>query len=285
MHAGGRSPTWWIAAASVLAIAGCTVLLDTGSITERGASDDGGQDSTAGDGSGADAGSRDGGPQDAAGSDGAPADAAPCQGPVCATGATRCTSATSIETCGTSASCTGVTWSAPTTCPQDAGVTGYVCERSGNASCVDPNWAEWPMPNGAVDVPGASNLESYTDNKDGTVTDHVTGLMWQQAVSTSIYTWGSASTAGTAQSYCAALSTAGYDDWRLPSLVELMSIVDPSVGSPAISSTYFPGTPSAVFRSATPVVGSPGNAWVVTFGTGDTGSDAVAAGNYARCVR
>ena len=41
------------------------------------------------------------------------------------------------------------------------------------------------MPNDRVDVTaGAPNLESYTDNKDGTVTDNLTGLMWQQTVPT-----------------------------------------------------------------------------------------------------
>jgi hypothetical protein len=164
-------------------------------------------------------------------------------------------------------------------------VTGYVCERSGDASCVDPNWADWHMPNGGVDAPPAPNLESYIDNKDGTVTDNATGLMWQQTVSTSTFPWGSASTPGSAQNFCAALSTAGHGDWRLPSLIELVSIVDPSVASPAIDATYFPNTPSAGFRSATPVVASPGKAWIVTFGTGDTGSDAVTVGDYVRCVR
>ena len=49
----------------------------------------------------------------------------------------------------------------------------------------------------------------FTDNGDGTVTDNVTGLMWQQMGSWST-TWGSASTPGTAQHYCATVSTAGH---------------------------------------------------------------------------
>jgi hypothetical protein len=49
------------------------------------------------------------------------------------------------------------------------------------------------MPNSQVDVTaGAPNLESYTDNGDGTVTDNVTGLMWQQAVPATTYTWANA---------------------------------------------------------------------------------------------
>ena len=146
-----------------------------------------------------------------------------CSGGMCASGATQCASATSVETCGGSGC---GTWDTPTTCPTNVGVTPYVCERYGGAACVDPNWAEWPMPNGAVDSPPAPNLESYTDNGDGTVTDNVTELMWQQSFSSSTFTWGSAGTSGTAQSYCATLATGGHDDWRLPSVTELASIVD-----------------------------------------------------------
>ena len=39
------------------------------------------------------------------------------------------------------------------------------------------------MPNGPTDVAaGAPNPEGYTLNGDGTVTDKITGLMWQQTV-------------------------------------------------------------------------------------------------------
>ena len=34
--------------------------------------------------------------------------------------------------------------------------TGLVCERYGMATCVDPNWAEWPMPNGPADSAGCA---------------------------------------------------------------------------------------------------------------------------------
>jgi len=52
------------------------------------------------------------------------------------------------------------------------------------------------------------NPPSYTDNGDGTVTDNVTGLMWQQGEVGSM-NWEDAITC------CEALSLAGYTDWRL----------------------------------------------------------------------
>jgi hypothetical protein len=137
---------------------------------------------------------------------------------------------------------------------------GLVCERNPPAVCADPNWAEWPVPNSQVDVSaGAPNLESYTDNGDGTVTDNVTGLMWQQAVPNDTYTWAQA------VAYCPTLTLAGDSDWRLPSVIELSSIVDLGQLNASINSTYFPSTPLAHFWSASPLAGSSSDAWVVHF--------------------
>jgi hypothetical protein len=96
------------------------------------------------------------------------------------------------------------------------------------------------MPNSQVDVTaGAPNLASYKDNGDGTITDNVTGLMWQKAVSaTTGYTHAQADI------YCQNLALAGYGGWRLPTKVELFSIVDVGRDTPAIDPNAFPGTPT-----------------------------------------
>jgi hypothetical protein len=157
-----------------------------------------------------------------------------------------------------------------------------VCERYPPAVCADPNWAEWPVPNGQVDVTaGAPNLESYTDNGDGTVTDNVTWLMWQQAVPTRTYTWAQA------LAYCPTLTLAGHSDWRLPSVIELSSIVDQGQSYPSINSTYFPSTPSDYFwtASASPLAGSPSYAWLVDFGHGYARAIGVSLMSLVRCVR
>ena len=61
---------------------------------------------------------------------------------------------------------------------------------------------------------------AFIDNGDGTITDEATGLMWAQEDSGDSMNWESA------LSYCEDLTTAGYDDWRLPDVKELQSIVD-----------------------------------------------------------
>jgi len=84
---------------------------------------------------------------------------------------------------------------------------------------------------------------SYQDNDDGTVTDLVTGLMWQQQLFDSKLTYIDA--VASADTF----SLAGYDDWRLPTIKELYSLIlfsgaDPSGPNPVnlvpfIDTNYF----------------------------------------------
>ena len=173
--------------------------------------------------------------------------------------------------------CMSGQWGAAVACS-----TGLVCERYPPAACLDPTWAEWPMPSDQVDVTaGAPNLESYTDNGDGTVTDNVTGLMWQQVVSTTTYNWAQA------LAYCPKVTLAGHSDWRLPSRIELVSIVDLGVTSGVpINATYFPSTPVGWFWSSSPWAGSSRYAWGVGFGdVGYTNYSDVPYMTNVRCVR
>jgi len=59
----------------------------------------------------------------------------------------------------------------------------------------------------------------FKDNGDGTVTDLVTGLMWQKTPDFKHRTWDEA------KAYVESLTLAGHSDWRMPSIKELLSIV------------------------------------------------------------
>jgi hypothetical protein len=69
----------------------------------------------------------------------------------------------------------------------------------------------------------------FVDNRDGTVTDRATGLMWTQADSGAFKVGprrdGRMDWAG-ALAWAAGLDFAGHRDWRLPNAKELQSIVD-----------------------------------------------------------
>lgn len=67
------------------------------------------------------------------------------------------------------------------------------------------------------DASYSGNQPSYTDNGNGTVTDNVTGLMWQQDM-------GSKITYAQALQNAASSTLGGHSDWRLPTIKELYSL-------------------------------------------------------------
>lgn len=115
-----------------------------------------------------------------------------------------------------------------------------------------------------------------------TVTDNATGLIWQAAVAPGTYTgeasWG----------YCQNLgATPGV--WRVPSVPELISLVDYNVAvpGPLINSTVFPNTQAERFWTSTPY---PGTEFIsyVDFGSGVSGQQSKIDINSlyrVRCVR
>ncbi len=82
------------------------------------------------------------------------------------------------------------------------------------------------------DAQHTGNAPAFTDNGDGTITDLITGLIWQQSPDTDgdgdIDAADKLTYAG-AQAYPAILNAqvfAGHADWRLPSIKELYSLID-----------------------------------------------------------
>jgi hypothetical protein len=120
----------------------------------------------------------------------------------------------------------------------------------------------------------------YTDHGDGTVTDRVTGLMWDQCPwgrSGNDCTTGSAGTfdwqaalgvAETANAMGDGAGYKGYNDWRLPNIQELMSLVEAACYDPAINENYFPATESVTYRSSSPFASFASGAWLVNFNGG-----------------
>ncbi|MDM8538524.1 DUF1566 domain-containing protein, partial [Desulfobacterales bacterium HSG17] len=105
------------------------------------------------------------------------------------------------------------------------------------------------------------------NNNDSTVTDTTTGLMWQQSTDGEM-TWSNA------LSHCEILVHGEYDDWRLPDIKELISLVDNTQDSPIIDTNYFPNTLPSYYWTSTKSIDSASIAWPVFFdsdiGIGET---------------
>jgi len=145
----------------------------------------------------------------------------------------------------------------------------------------------------------------YTKSSDGlTVKDEVTGLTWQKTYDSGTYYWASIQTVVdnlNTQNY------GGYNDWRVPTIKELYSLWNGSVGWPYIDTEYFDikytdeqDLSHAIFWSSDKYTGVLGNisggngeaagdelAFGVNFGTGHIKSYSISSGpkHFVRCVR
>src|SRR5262249_36158552 len=98
------------------------------------------------------------------------------------------------------------------------------------------------------------------------VADGRTGLMWA-VKPIKVKNWKPA----TEEKIAAELAEsrlAGFDDWRIPTVEELMLLADRTRHSPAIDQDFFPDTPSDWFWTCTPYAPDGDCAWVVVFGCG-----------------
>ena len=107
---------------------------------------------------------------------------------------------------------------------------------TGQTKCYNTSGAEITCPQPGDNFYGQDaeyvKARSYTYLGNGIVRDNVTGLEWQQDTAPGTYTWQEA------LDYCDGLSLGSHDDWRLPTLQELSSLVDSSRINPAIDPLF-----------------------------------------------
>ena len=110
----------------------------------------------------------------------------------------------------------------------------------------------------------------YVDNKNGTITDMKSNLMWKQCVEglsgpfcsvgrVQKMTWIKANEA------VKKVSFAGYQDWRLPTIQELRGLFDRDRFDPSINTTFFPNTPSTWILSDSPAFENRPFVWAANF--------------------
>jgi hypothetical protein len=151
---------------------------------------------------------------------------------------------------------------APVTCGNDAAA---------------PPFATWPLPDPATT--GAPGSQRYDTSAPDVVVDQVTHLVWQRQLDPRTYDWAGA------QAACRCLHLAGQQDWRLPTRIELISIVDSTRHAPSIDGAAFPDTPVEWFWTATALADDPTFAWYLYFDTGFSNFIEKSSTYRVRCVR
>lgn len=107
--------------------------------------------------------------------------------------------------------------------PARAPGTAYAVVDTGQNRCYDES-REIACPGAdstfeGQDAQHAGLQPDYRDNGDGTVSDLTSGLVWQKSPGGKV-TWSQASAGADS------LRLAGHDDWRLPTIKELYSLID-----------------------------------------------------------
>ena len=171
----------------------------------------------------------------------------------------------------------------PPPCEGTLPATGQTACYDTDGAVINCASASYPGQDGFYKA-GRPSAGRFIDNQDGTVTDTCTGLMWQRDTADANedgaigvedrLNWQAA------LHYCESLSFAGHDDWRLPNLRELQSIVDYGRFNPVIDPVF--GAVSEWYWSSSKFADAPDYAWLVDF---LEGQDHGCQGGCVRVVR
>jgi hypothetical protein len=137
--------------------------------------------------------------------------------------------------------------------------------RTGQTKCYDTAGSEINCSgtgqDGEIQAGVAWPDSRFTDNSDGTMTDNLTGLMWARNGNLPGWT----KTWDQPLDYCNNLTLGGYNDWRLPNVNELESLINANLYDIAtwLNTQGFTDVQDRYYWSSTSYAGSTAYAWIV----------------------
>ncbi len=168
---------------------------------------------------------------------------------------------------------------------QNGGGAVAPVEKTGQTTSFEPGddgelerGVPWPNPR-------------FTDNLDGTITDNLTCLIWDQDANrpNEEQTWANA------VETCDKSTANGHDDWRLPNVRELQSLIHYGVANPAVPDTLgtekwseddpFNNVQSSFYWSSTTDASNTPLVWLVGFFNGNVVISVKTGSKYVWCVR
>lgn len=111
------------------------------------------------------------------------------------------------------------------------------------------------------------------------VRDNNTRLEWMKRPDSGSWRWNDS------KSHCNDLSYGGYDDWRLPTPKEFLTIVDNDKKNPSLDMNYFDYSNDNVWTSAKQANPNDTMYWAIDFDSGELKRIANNSYTYVRCVR
>lgn len=138
---------------------------------------------------------------------------------------------------------------------------------------------------GLDEADNKTRFVTKTINGDVVVVDRATGCMWAADGNAAGCNNGDDRQWDFNIDYARNLDFAGFSDWLLPNINELLSIIHYAKVAPIVDETFFPNTVSDNYVSSTTHFGFTDNVWIVGFGTGVLVADAKSNSHYIRCVR
>jgi len=158
-----------------------------------------------------------------------------------------------------------------------------VALMAGSAQAATGNGPYYAEPAWDQKLPAATRFIVLLDWSSQAVLDRETGLVWEQAPTTTLAT---PQTWFNARFTCANKAVGNRKDWRLPSVHELASLIDPTQANPALPLSHpFTNVLPTNYWSATTTAEGPTDAWLVFVGDGSVDTFNKSNVNQVWCVR